>query len=40
LIRDAVQQTGYHGQTVFLLVAHPRLAQQLWTRPGEGAGAE
>jgi hypothetical protein len=29
LIREAVQQTGYRGQTVSLLVAHPRLAQPL-----------
>ena len=28
-IREAVQQTGYHGQTVSLLLAHPRLVQQL-----------
>jgi len=28
-IREAVQQTGYHGQTVTLLLAHPRLVQQL-----------
>ena len=27
-IREAVRQTGYHGQTVSLLLAHPRLAQQ------------
>jgi len=33
LIRDAVQHTGYHGQTVTLLVAHPRLAQQLVDAP-------
>ncbi|PWU18452.1 MAG: hypothetical protein C5B50_09015 [Verrucomicrobia bacterium] len=29
LIREAVRQTGYHGQTVSLVLAHPRLAQQL-----------
>ena len=28
-IREAVRQTGYHGQTVSLLMAHPRLVQQL-----------
>src|ERR1051326_3019233 len=28
-VREAVQQTGYHGQTVSLLLAHPRLVQQL-----------
>ena len=33
LIREAIQQTGYHGQTVSLLVAHPRLAQQLVDAP-------
>jgi hypothetical protein len=39
LIRDAVQQTGYHGQTVSLLVAHPRLAQQLVDAPPAKAPA-
>jgi hypothetical protein len=29
LLREAAQQTGYHGQTVTLLLAHPRLAQQV-----------
>jgi hypothetical protein len=29
LLREAVQQTGYRGQSVSLLVAHPRLVQQL-----------
>ena len=29
LLREAVQKTGYRGQTVSLLLAHPRLAQQL-----------
>jgi hypothetical protein len=28
-IREAIQHTGYHGQTVTLLLAHPRLVQQL-----------
>src|SRR5262249_17252736 len=28
-IREAVQQTGYRGQTVSLLLSHPRLVQQL-----------
>ncbi len=28
LLRQAVQQTGYHGQTVSLVLAHPRLVQQ------------
>jgi hypothetical protein len=32
-IREAVQQTGYHGQTVSLLLAHPRLVQQLVDLP-------
>jgi hypothetical protein len=29
LIREAVAKTNYHGQTVSLLLAHPRLVQQL-----------
>lgn len=29
LLREAVQKTGYHGLTVSLLLAHPRLVQQL-----------
>ena len=29
LIREAVKETGYRGQTVSLLLAHPRLVQQL-----------
>ena len=29
LIREAVQKTNYHGTTVSLLLAHPKLAQQL-----------
>jgi hypothetical protein len=29
LIREAVARTNYHGQTVSLLLAHPRLVQQL-----------
>jgi len=29
LIREAVQQTGYRGHTVSLLLGHPRLVQQL-----------
>src|ERR1051325_11644150 len=29
LLREAVSQTGYSGQTVSLLLAHPRLVQQL-----------
>ena len=29
LIAEAVKQTGYRGQTVSLLLAHPRLVQQL-----------
>src|SRR5512135_3041725 len=29
LIREAVAQTNYRGQTVSLLLAHPRLVQQL-----------
>ena len=28
-IREAVQETGYRGQTVSLVLAHPRLVQQL-----------
>jgi hypothetical protein len=28
-IREAVEQTGYQGQTVSLVLAHPRLVQQL-----------
>ena len=28
-IREAVQQTGYRGQTVSLILSHPRLVQQL-----------
>jgi hypothetical protein len=28
-IHEAVAQTGYHGQTVSLVLAHPRLVQQL-----------
>src|SRR5437762_3213359 len=32
-IREAVQQTGYEGQTVSLLPAHPRLVQQLVDLP-------
>ncbi len=28
-IREAVQKTGYHGQTVSLVLAHPRLVQQM-----------
>jgi len=28
-VREAVQHTGYRGQTVTLLLAHPRLVQQL-----------
>jgi len=29
LLREAVEKTGYRGETVSLLLAHPRLAQQL-----------
>jgi hypothetical protein len=29
LLREAVERTGYRGQTVSLLLAHPRLVQQL-----------
>ncbi len=29
LIREAVEKTGYHGLSVSLLLAHPRLVQQL-----------
>ncbi|HLH52830.1 MAG TPA: hypothetical protein VKY92_04365, partial [Verrucomicrobiae bacterium] len=32
-IREAVHQTGYNGQTVTLVLAHPRLAQQLVDLP-------
>jgi hypothetical protein len=32
-IREAVHQTGYRGQTVMLVLAHPRLAQQLIDLP-------
>lgn len=32
-IREAVHETGYHGQTVSLVLAHPRLAQQLVDLP-------
>ncbi len=32
-IREAVQQTGYRGTTVSLLLSHPRLAQQLLDVP-------
>lgn len=33
LLREAVQQTNYHGQTVSLVLAHPRLAQQMLDVP-------
>lgn len=33
LIRQAVQNTGYRGQTVSLLLAHPRLVQQFIELP-------
>jgi hypothetical protein len=33
LLREAVRQTGYHGQNVSLLLAHPRLVQQLLEVP-------
>ncbi len=33
LISEAVQQTGYRGQTVSLVLAHPRLVQQLIELP-------
>ncbi len=33
LIREAVTETNYHGQTVSLLLAHPRLVQQLVDLP-------
>jgi len=29
LLREAVQKTGFRGQTVSLVLAHPRLMQQL-----------
>jgi len=29
LIRDIVQETGYQGQTISLVLAHPRLVQQM-----------
>src|SRR6185436_18721789 len=32
-VREAVQQTGYRGQTVSLVLAHPRLVQQLVELP-------
>jgi hypothetical protein len=32
-IREAVQQTGYHGQTVSLVLAHPRLVQHMLDVP-------
>ena len=32
-IREAVHQTGYRGQTVVLVLAHPRLSQQLVDLP-------
>ena len=32
-LHEAVQQTGYHGQTVSLVLAHPRLVQQLMEVP-------
>ena len=38
LIREAVQQTGYRGSNVSLLLAHPRLVQQLVdVPPAKGA---
>jgi hypothetical protein len=39
LIREAVRQTGYRGQTVSLLLAHPRLVQQLIDVPPVKAAA-
>lgn len=33
LIREAIHETGYHGQTVSLLLAHPRLVQQVVSMP-------
>lgn len=33
LIREAVKQTGYRGTTVSLVLAHPRLSQQLVETP-------
>jgi Tfp pilus assembly protein PilN len=33
LLREAVKQTGYRGTTVSLLLAHPRLTQQLVETP-------
>jgi Tfp pilus assembly protein PilN len=32
-IREAVQKTGYHGQTVSLVLAHPRLVQHMLDVP-------
>ena len=32
-IRQAVQETGYHGQTVSLVMAHPRLVQHMLDVP-------
>src|SRR5437868_3086682 len=39
LIREAVRQTGYRGQTISLLLAHPRLVQQLVDVPPVKEGA-
>jgi hypothetical protein len=39
LIAEAVSQTGYRGQTVSLLLAHPRLVQQLVDVPPLKDGA-
>ena len=33
LLREAIQQTGYRGTTVSLVLAHPRLSQQLLETP-------
>src|SRR6478672_5485626 len=33
LLREAIQKTGFRGQTVSLVLAHPRLVQQLLEVP-------
>lgn len=38
LLRDAVQQTGFRGSTICMVLAHPRLVQQLLEAPPPRAG--
>src|SRR5258708_17045145 len=39
LLREAVQKTGFRGQTVSMVLAHPRLVQQLVDVPPVKGGA-